>query len=211
VIAVDPSRGVITAVERASGNIYNFSLRNKALLTALKPCLTFDANVAGVRTGQTFTADLGLVQPEGVKATEPHYTLTTTPGGAGRVLGIQRHGKFEAVEIMLLEIKRSEGDLATATTLYCNSGTTTADLAADMRERVRTAKLLDLANKVEHRVQRVGGAAGEGMVSNHGAGLKLAPNQTVRTWMTFSTPAGDRVTLDVPGAAAPFQGLTVTR
>lgn len=211
VISVDTTRGVITAVERGSGNLYSFSVRNRALLAALKPCVTFDPNIAGVSTGQTFAADLGLATPDGVNAAERHYTLTSAPGSAGRVLGIQPHGKFETVEIMLLEIKRTDGDLATATTLYCNRGTMIADLAADLRERVRTAKLLDLVNKVEHRVQRVGGPAGDGMVSNHGSGLKLQPNQSVRTWMTFTAPAGEQVTLDVPGAAAPFQNVRVTR
>jgi hypothetical protein len=211
VIGVEAARGLITAVERTSGNIFTFSVKDKNVLAAFKPCTSFEADVTGLKAGQTFGADLGPFVEVKVNAAGSCCTLVGTPGTAGRVLGVQPHGKFQGLEIFLLEIKRTEGDLATATCLYCNGGTMQVDLASDLRARASNAKLLDTANRVEHRVMRAGGRGGDAMVSNHGPGLKLAPNQTARTWMTFSAPKADTVALDVPGAASPFQNVPVVK
>lgn len=135
--------------------------------------------------------------------------MTSAPGTAGRVLGVKQHAKFEGVDILLMGFERSSGNLVTATCLYCNGGSTQVDLASDMRARSSEAKLLDIENQVEYRVERPGGEAGTALVSDHGAGLKLAPNRTVKTWMKFTAPAGSKVTLIVPGVSEPFEDLAI--
>jgi len=211
VIAVEAARGLITAVERSSGDIFVFGVKDKNHLALFRPCTHFDVDLASVKAGQAFTADLGPMAAAKVSAAAPCCTMTSAPGTAGRVLGIQPHGKFEGLDIMLMEIKRTEGNLATATCLYCNGGTTRLDLAADLRARASNAKLLDLTNQVAHEVVRPGGPGGNPMVSDHGPGLKLDPNRAVRTWMTFSAPAGNTVTLHVPGVSAPFANVTIAK
>ena len=211
VISVEAARGLITAVDRATGNIFTFTTTDKNVLAALQPCTNFETDVTTVGPGQALSIDLGPMADVKIPAKGACCTMASAPGSAGRVLGVQPHGKFDGVEIMLMEIRRTEGDLARATCLYCNGGAMRVDLASDLRARARGAKLLDLANRLEHAVVRAGGPGGRAMVSDHGPGLKLDPHQIVRTWMTFSAPAGDKVTLHVPGAAGPFEEITVTK
>jgi hypothetical protein len=133
--------------------------------------------------------------------------MTSAPGTAGRLLGVQPHAKFEGVEILLTDLKRSSGDLVTATCLYCNGSSTQVDLAADMRARSQgKAKLLDTENQIEYQVEQPGG---QPLVSDHGPGLKLKPNQSVKTWMKFTAPEGKTVTLVVPGASEPFEDVAI--
>jgi hypothetical protein len=124
------------------------------------------------------------------------------------VLGVQPHSKYEGVEILLMSLVRSKGGLVTATCLYCNGGSESADLSGDIRDRVSDAKLLDTDNQVEYRVERPGG--GDALVSDHGSGLHLQPNKTARTWMKFTAPEGETVTLVVPGVSEPFEDVPIT-
>ena len=211
VIAVDVAQGIVTAFERAGGNIFSFRVRDKAWLSRFKPCSRFDADLGRLTKGQTFAADLGLAAPASGDRAVPCCEVTATPGSAGRVLGVQPHGRFEGVEIMLLDLKRTEGDLVTATCLYCNGGPARVDLASDLRARADGAKLLDTVNRIEHRVVRSGGPGGDPLVSDHGPGLKLDPNRTARTWMTFTAPRNDIANLVVPGASAPFQNISIAK
>lgn len=228
VISVEAARGLVTAYELESLNIFTFRVTNRALLSRMKPCQLFSADLAGLKAGQAqaFSIELDTSEPineaRGTVGIDPKSTGRTTaaspcckissaPGTAGRVLGSQPHAKFDSVEILLLELTRSEGDLVTATCLYCNLGSARVDLASDLRARVSGAKLLDLANRTEYGVVRTGGPAGEPMVSNHGPGLKLEAQQSARTWMKFNAPQGDKVTLVVPGAAAPFENVPLPR
>lgn len=230
VLSLDRARGVVTAFERASGNIFSFSVKDQALLSSFKPCQAFDTKLAGVKAGQAFPADLGGVsgarmnpaeplnemrktprtdRAAGGRRVAPCCELTGTPGTAGRVLGVQPHVKFEGVEILLTELKRTGGDLVTATCLYCNGGAARIDLAGDLRARGQgKAKLLDTANKLEYQVESPGGHP---LVSDHGPGLKLQPHQAVKTWMKFTAPAGDTATLIVPGASEPFENVPIAK
>lgn len=208
VISVEPSRGLVTGFERSSGNIFTFRVKDKAVLSGIKPCQGFDAKLDGVTAGKGFTPDLAAVNRAKANPATPCCDMASAPGAAGRVLGVQPHGKFEGVEILLLELKRGGGDLVTATCLYCNGGTTRVDLASDLRARESGAKLLDTANKTESRIEKSGGRA---LVSDHGPGLKLNPNQAARTWMKFTAPAGDTATLIVPGASEPFSNVPIAK
>jgi hypothetical protein len=216
VISVNATTGVITAFDRESGNRFSFTVKDKALLAGIKPCQSFDAELAGLKDGQAFAADFGAASARTgaagraqVKPADPCCSMTSAPGTAGRLLGVQPHAKFEGVEILLTDLKRSSGDLVTATCLYCNGGAQRVDLAADMRARVGDAKLLDTENQVEYRVEQPGGASGKPLVSDHGPGLKLQPNKAVKTWMKFTAPEGKTVTLIVPGASEPFEDVAI--
>ena len=219
ILGVDKARGTVTAFERASGNIFTFSVKNKAQLAGLAPCQTLDANTSGVKSGQAFNVDLPAsgktAQVRGggrPTPAEPCCEMTKAPGSAGRLLGMQSHAKFEGVEIYLTELKRTGGDLVTATCLYCNTGAKRVDLAADLRARAQgKAKLLDNANRIEYQVARVGGRHGEALISDHGPGLKLQPRQAVKSWVKFAAPQSDKVTVVWPGAAEPFDDVPISK
>jgi hypothetical protein len=218
VLSVDRAAGVVTAFDRASGNRFSFSVKDKALLSGIKPCQAFDTDLAGLKDGQAFAADFGTaatakpnLKPSAagrarVNPTEPCCTMTSAPGTAGRVLGAQPHAKHEGVEILLLNVERSRGDLVTATCLYCNRGSESADLSGDMRDRAYEAKLLDTENKVAYQVERAGGVL---LLSDHGSGLHLKPGQSARTWIKFTAPKGEAATLVVPGASEPFEDVAI--
>jgi hypothetical protein len=209
VLSVDATRGVVNAFERKSGNRFSFSVKDQALLSEIKPCQSFDAELAGVKDGQGFVADFGAAGKARVNPSEPCCNMTTAPGTAGRVAGVKPHAKYEGVEIILTDLKRTGGDLVTATCLYCNGSPAVVSLASDFRARKTKAKLLDTENKIEYQVERPGGS--DALVSDHGAGSKLQPNQSVSTWMKFTAPAGNTVTLIVPGAAEPFQDVAIAK
>jgi hypothetical protein len=209
VLSVDVTRGVVNAFERESGNRFSFSVKDKALLKEIKPCQSFNAELAGATEGQAFAPDFGAASEARVNSSEPCCNITRAPGTAGRVAGVQPHAKYEGVDIILTELKRTGGDLVTATCLYCNGSPAVVSLASDFRARKNKAKLLDTENKVEYQVERPGGS--DALVSDHGAGSKLQPNQSVSTWMKFTAPAGSTVTLIVPGAAEPFQDVAISK
>ena len=211
VIAVDLAQGTVTAFERTSGNIFTFAVRDKSVLSRFRPCSRFDADPGRFAAAQKFSVDMGLAAPKSGSAAAPCCEITAPAGSAGRVLAVQPHARFDGVEIMLLDLKRTQGDLVTATCLYCNGGPARVDLAADLRARVTGAKLLDTANRIEHRIVRSGGPNGDPLVSDHGPGLKLDPNRTARTWMTFTAPDAGTANLVVPGASAPFQNVPIAR
>ncbi len=202
VVSVESGRAVVTAFEYDSNQIFTFRVSNRARLAAIKACQSFSAPSETLQPGAAFKAqfDAGPIDAQVISA----------PGTAGRVLGVQPHAKFEGVEILLLELARSEGDLVTATTLYCNRGAAQVDLASDLRARASKAKLLDAANRTAYEVVRIGGPGGAAMVSDHGPGLKLQPQQSARTWMRFNAPRGETVTLVVPGAAASFENVPLS-
>lgn len=216
VLSVDRASGVVTAFDRASGNRFSFSVKDKALLAGIKPCQAFDAGLAGLKDGQAFAANFGTAAAANLKPSaasrarvnpsEPCCNMTSAPGTAGRVLGVQPHAKHEAVEILLLNLERSRGDLVTATCLYCNRGSESADLSGDMRDRAYEAKLLDTENKVAYQVERAGGVH---LLSDHGSGLHLKPGQSARTWIKFTAPKGEAATLVVPGASEPFEDVAI--
>ena len=214
VISVDRNMGRVTAFERASGNRFSFSVRNRALLSAIKPCQSFDADLAGLK-GKAFAANFGAadLSPTAaagagrVNPATPCCEMTSAPGTAGRVLGVQPHSKYEGVEILLISLERSKGDLVTATCLYCNGGSESADLSGDIRERSYEAKLLDTENQVEYQVAKPEG--GDPLMSDHGSGLHLAPNKTAKTWMKFTAPEGNTVTFVMPGASEPFEDVAI--
>lgn len=216
VISVDRNMGTVTGFERKSGNRFSFSVKNKALLSAIKPCQSFDADLAGLKGGQAFAANFGAGDVSQVAAagrarvtpSEPCCQMTSAPGTAGRVLGVQPHSQYEGVEILLISLERSRGDLVTATCLYCNGGSETADLAGDLRHRSYEAKLLDTENQVEYQVAAPEG--GDALMSDHGPGLRLAPNKTAKTWMKFVAPEGNTVTFVMPGASEPFEDVAIT-
>lgn len=213
ILGVDRARGTVTAFEYASGNIFRFTVKNKTVLAGLSPCQAFDAKLAGVKDGQAFAAGLGAARASGkVTPGEPCCQMTSAPGAAGRVLGVQSHAKFDGVEILLTELSRSGGDLVTATCLYCNNGRERVDLAADLRARAQgKAKLLDTENRIEYRVARVGGPQGEAMMSDHGPGLKLQPGQSARSWIKFAAPASGKATVVWPGASEPFADVPIAK
>jgi len=236
VLGVDRARGMVTAYEYASGNVFRFSVKNKAVLARLAPCRAFEAKLAGLKDGQTFASDLGganpadpvnearrtahkaagkptpAVPPNEMTPAEPCCEMTSAPGTAGRVLGVQSHAKFEGVEILLTELKRSGGSLVTATCLYCNNGAKRVDLAADLRARAQgKAKLLDTDNRIEYQVARVGGPHGQALMSDHGPGLKLQPGQSARSWVKFAAPASDKASVVWPGASEPFEDVPIAK
>ncbi|MGH7508215.1 MAG: hypothetical protein ACREMZ_01940 [Gemmatimonadales bacterium] len=212
VISVNARTGAVTAFERESGNIFKFTAKNAS---AIKPCQLFEAELAGLTDGKSFAAKFGAGNLSRVAAgarvtpATPCCTITSAPGTAGRVLGVQPHSKYEGVEILLMSLERSKGDLVTATCLYCNGGSDPADLSGDIRARSQGyAKLLDTENQVEYQVERPGG--GDALVSDHGSGLHLQPNKTARTWMKFTAPEGTTATLVMPGASEPFEDVPIT-
>jgi hypothetical protein len=219
VLSVETGRGVVTAYDYDSLDIFTFRVRDRARLATIKACQSFAATLDGLAAGAAFPVEFDAVPPNeaapridrGEPINEIDAEIVGVPGTAGRVLGVQPHARFEGVEVLLVELARTDGDLVTATTQYCNNGTAQVDLASDLRARASGAKLLDSANRTEYQVVRVGGAGGAAVVSDHGPGLKLQARQSVRTWMRFNAPAGEKLTLVVPGAAAPFENVAVPK
>lgn len=55
-ISADASSRVVTAFERKSGNIFKFTAKDTS---AIKPCQSFEAELAGLTDGQSFAANFG--------------------------------------------------------------------------------------------------------------------------------------------------------
>lgn len=52
------------------------------------------------------------------------------------------------------------------------------------------------------------------LMADHGQAsstVTVGTNSILRTWMKFTAPAGDRATLYVPGASAPFEDVPIAK
>ena len=196
ILAIDKERRSVTTLDRTNGGMFRFTVSNTAMLNKLKTCERFDAELAGIAVGQSFTADFPAAKGA------PCCTLATVIGGAGQALGVRAHGEHEGLDVILLGFKRIDGDIVQATWQRCNGS----------KKRVqfpwafgKDAYLLDSAKQTKHEV--VKDDAGRELVSSN-TGVSLDPNQTAKIWAKFAAPESDVVTVVLPGVE-PFEGVSL--
>jgi hypothetical protein len=210
IIGLDAKRQSITAVNHASGKEFKFTVKDPAVFKSAKLCENFEAPVSEMKKDKDFATDFGNADPK-----KPCCTLTTEIGGAGQVLGIKPHTRHEGMMLILTELKRASGDLVTATYLYCNAGPK-VEIRNELVDRVSKATLIDGSSKTQYNVVRVRnpGRGDSWLLADHGQATStvyVGTNSILRTWMKFTAPAGDRVTLHVPGAGEPFEDVPIAR
>jgi hypothetical protein len=213
IVALDAKRQAVTAVDRASGKLFKFTVKNPALFKSAKLCETFEAPIAGMGKDKDFAADFGSADPK-----KPCCTLTTDIGGAGEVLGVRRYGE-EGVAVILTELKRTSGDTITARWQYCNGGNQRVRFEEKgcvgmgctytLAEEVH---LLDGAMRTKHDVlrDRSNKAIAERYTSDK---LAVGPNRILDTWAKFQAPpeSSTKVTVVIPGASEPFEDVPIGR
>ena len=213
ILELDAKPQAITAIERASGRLFTFSVSNAVVFKTAKPCERFDAPLAQMLKGKPFAADFGTADPK-----KPCCTLTTEIGGPGQALGVRPY-EVEGVEVILTELKRTSGDTVTARWQYCNGskqpvkfkeeGCVGMGCTYTLAERVQ---LLDGATRTSHGVLRVEGrqAIAERYTADK---LGAAPNRLLKTWAKFPAPpeSSTKVTVVIPGVSEPFEDVPIAK
>lgn len=201
ILEIDKQRSSVTALDRTTGGMFRFTVLNPTLLTAsrnsLKICERFDANLAGVTVGKNFAADFGGADPK-----KPCCTLATDIGGAGRMLGVREHGTKEGLDVMLLDLKRTDsGETLTVRWQYCNRSEKAVNIGPDCigcsYTPAQDVKLVDGATRT---IYTVVGSGNNMLAQKHSlAELKLAPNRLLKTYAKFPAPRSDEITVSLPG------------
>jgi hypothetical protein len=211
VVEMDPKRQAVTAVDRASGRLFTFSVNDPATFKSAQLCQQFDAPLAELEKGKAFAADVG-----GADLKKPCCTLTTEVGGAGLALGVRPY-EAEGVDVILTELKRTSGDTVTARWQYCNGGKQLVQFKAEgcvgmgcTYTLAEGAQLLDGETRRRHGVLRVEGreAVAERYQSDR---LRVAPNQVLKTWAKFGAPPESvtKITVVIPGVSEPFEDVPI--
>ncbi len=213
IVELNSKRQVVTAVNRESGKIFQFTVKVPALFKSAKLCETFEAPVAEMQKGKDFAADFGSADPK-----KPCCTLTTDIGGAGRALGVRRYEQ-EGVEVILTEMKRTSGNTVTARWQYCNGGKQEVRFKEQgcvgmgctytLAEEVH---FLDGETRTRHDVLRDtrNYAIAERYSSEK---LAVAPNWLLATWAKFPAPpeSSSNVTVVIPGVSEPFEDVPIAK
>lgn len=208
VVGLDNKREAVRSVDLQFGRQFTFTVRDVAVFGSVKLCDTIVVPIATMQKNKEFAADIGRADPS-----KPCCTLTTDIGSAGRVLAIQPHAKHEQVTLILTELKRTSGELVTASYFYCNAGPK-VELRNELVDRVSRATLVDATNKKQYNVVRVKnpGRGDSWLVADHGQAISLVhlgSNSILRTWVKFPAPTATKATLSIPGASAPFEDLSI--
>jgi hypothetical protein len=213
ILGLDAKRQAITAIERAGGKLFTFSVKDDAVFKTAKLCERFDAPLAQMQKDKVFAADFGKADPK-----KPCCTLTTEIGGAGQALGVRPY-EVEGVEVILTELKRTSGDAVTARWQYCNGGKQTVKFKAEgcvgmgcTYTLAEDVQLIDGATRMKHGVLRVEGrqAIAERYTADK---LGIAPNQSLKTWAKFPAPpeSSAKVTVVIPGVSEPFEDVPIAK
>jgi hypothetical protein len=212
VLSLEAKRQEVTAVDRASGKLFSFTVKDPAVFKSVQLCESFDAPLAQMQKGMALAADLG----QQVKSAQPCCSLTTEIGGAGQVLGV-RHHDVSGVDVILTELKRTAGNIVTARWQYLNGSNEALRFEAagcvgmgctyTLAEEVH---LLDGAARTKHEVLRDTG--NKALAQRYEASkLVVAPHQILSTWAKFEAPpaSSSRVTVVIPGVSEPFEDVPI--
>jgi hypothetical protein len=213
IVELDAKRQAITAVERGSGRLFTFSVKDPATFKSAALCERFDAPLREAQKEKPFAADFGSADPK-----KPCCTLGTEVGGAGQVLGVRPY-EVGGVEVILTELRRTSGDSLTARWQYCNGGTQPVTFKAEgcvgmgcTYTLAENVELLDGETHTKHGVLRIEGR--EAVAERYQADrLRVGPNQILRTWAKFPAPpaSSTKMTVVIPGASEPFEDVPIAK
>ena len=213
VVALDAQTRSVTAIDRKSAKMFSFTVTNPATFTRIRLADPFDAAVATLKKGMTFSADLGRVRA----GSEPCCSMTTDVGGAGQALGVRAHDA-QGVLVVLLELKRTAGNTVTARWEDLNSsdqplqfeqeGCTGMGCTYPITEHV---SFLDGATRTKFEVLR--DSENKVMAQRYEASkLAVGAHQILSTWAKFNAPpvTSSRVTFMIPGVSDPFEDVPIS-
>jgi hypothetical protein len=212
IVGLDTKRQLVTAIERASGKMFRFTVKDAATFKTAKLCETFDGPVAEMKKDAVFAADFGKADPKASCC-----TLTTEVGGAGKALGVRKY-EVAGVEVILTELKRTSGDTLTARWQYCNGTAQTVTFRQEgcvgMGCTYTPAfgmHFLDGATRQKHEMLKddKGSLVADLHPSNK---MQVGPSQIFTTWAKFNAPPASSsvVTVIIPGANEPFEDVPIT-
>lgn len=223
IVSLDEKRQAITAVDRETGDLFTFTVRDPAVFRSAGLGETFDAELpaaedpamgaarSGTETAVPFGADFGVAEPG-----EPCCGLTAAPGTAGKVLGVGEH-EAAGVHVVLTELARTAGNTVTAKWEYYNGSE--EPLRFEQQGCVgmgctytvaEEAHLLDGATRTKHDVLR--DMHNKALAQRYeGANLGVAPHEVFRTWAKFEAPPASSsvITVVIPGVIEPFEDVPI--
>jgi hypothetical protein len=212
IVGLDAKRQLVTAVERAGGKMFRFTVKDDATFKTAKLCETFDAPIAETKKDAPLAADFGKADPK-----KPCCALTTDVGGAGKALGVRKYKEAD-VTVILTELKRTAGDTLTARWQYCNGGAKAVQFPAEgcvgmgcTHTPAYGMNLLDGATRQKHQMLK--DDRGHLVADLYPAGkLVVGPNAIFGTWAKFNAPPASStvVTVIIPGANEPFEDMPIT-
>jgi hypothetical protein len=211
IVGLDAKRQLITAIERASGKMFRFTVKDDATFKTAKLCESFDAPLAETKKDAPFAADFGKADPK-----KPCCALTTEVGGAGKVLGVQKY-KEAGLTVILTELKRTAGDTLTARWQYCNGGAKAVTFPAAgcvgmgcTHTPAFGMNLMDGATRQKHEMLRddKGNLVADLYPPSK---LTVGPNAIFSTWAKFNAPPASStvVTVIIPGTSEPFEDMPI--
>ena len=232
IVAIDSARQVVTALDKTTGKAFQFNVKNKALLATLAVGQVFDVNLKTLHAGDAFSTHFDPVDsarleppngkpidpPNGVRTrVEPAEPCCTLLGGrTAEGLGIHEH-QVGGVDVVLLELKRTSGDIITARWEYRNNTEEKKQLTdqrsgwLDPYRLAANAYLLDNANRIKLAIMRdptnhpVTSAVGR-----QNSYIFLKPKETMKVWAKFQAPDKyvKKVTVAIPGVE-PFEDVPI--
>lgn len=211
IVGLDVKRQLITAIERAGGKLFRFSVRDAAIFKTARLCETFDAPLAETKKDMPLAADFGKADPK-----KPCCTLTTEVGGAGKTLGVRKY-ETAGVDVILTELKRTSGDTLTARWQYCNGSPQPVTFKPEGCVGMGCTytpgygmHLLDGATRQKHPMLK--DDKGYLVADLHPESkLLVGPNQIFATWAKFDAPpvSSTVVTVVIPGTTQPFEDVPI--
>lgn len=123
------------------------------------------------------------------------------------------------VMIQLVAVKRTGPTDITVTWQYKNQGKTAQQLTKagsgppSEYRLAWEAELLDLGSRTRYQVARTGQhlVAAKHMPANPIVGISVGAGKTLITWAKFIVPEGvSKVTITLPGASQPWEGVAIT-
>jgi hypothetical protein len=161
--------------------------------------------------------------PAAATATEqpapPSATTVPTPAAAATTTPppVQDH-EIAAVQVALVEVKRTSGDTVTVKWQYRNTTEQEIKISkggtswADVYQLTADAYLIDAVNKKKYLVIR--DAQNYWVASKHGdwQGTRLGPGQSVNAWAKFPAPpvTVETIVVSIPGTA-PFEDVPIVK
>ncbi len=239
IVAIDSARQVVTALDKTTGKAFQFNVKDKALLATLAVGQVFDVNLKTLHAGGAFSTHFEPVDsarleppqgnpinpPDGIRTrVEPVDSLrniepccTLLGGGASVGLGMHEH-QVGGVDVVLLELKRTSGDIITARWEYRNNTEEKKQLTdqrsgwLDPYRLAADAYLLDNANRIKLMIMRdptnhpVTSAVGR-----QNSYIFLKPKETMKVWAKFEAPdtSVKKVTVAIPGVE-PFEDVPIS-
>lgn len=213
IVGLDVKRQLVTAIERAGGKMFRFTVKDAPTFKTAKLCESFDTPVAEVKKDATFAADFGKADPK-----VPCCTLTTEVGGAGKALGVRKYQASD-ITVILTELKRTAGDTLTARWQYCNGGAKAFKFSPEgcvgMGCTYTPAfgmHLLDGATRQKHPMLKDNKNK---LVADlyPPEKLQVGPNAIFSTWAKFNAPPASStvVTVVIPETNEPLEDMPITQ